>query len=242
MLFIREAPMSCNQQSESTSVRTNDPIVTPFLLHDRLEDRMNHHRRAIPGVVSGHSGSRTPFLKAHTKRHRVVLAEKTIIEIRRRVRPTVFVFICEKVLHQRCGAPAFWIDPLQSTNEPNSHRTDEVRVFSHRFFRSPPARVAAQIDVRSSQDDTSKTEGRILVIKARLFALECSDLVHKRRIPGFAQALLLRKDRCWQWLVTAGLPMTPTAQRKTVQTFRLVREDKMKARYLRMAFHQLNLF
>jgi hypothetical protein len=36
--------------------------------------------------------------------------------------------------------------------------------------------------------------------------------------------------------------MSGTAKRKAVQTFGLVREDKMKARYLRMTVHEFDLF
>jgi hypothetical protein len=74
------------------------------------------------------------------------------------------------------------------------------------------------------------------------FSFERADLLHQRGIPGFTQALLLRKSRGGQRLKTARPPPAWAAQRETVQALRFVGQHKVEARNLGVAVHELDLF
>jgi len=81
---------------------------------------------------------------------------------------------------------------------------------SHKTPRSGPARIAAQIGIGRANHHSAPVNLGILVVKARLVALQSSNPLEQVRIPGLAQSFSCGKVVVWnRLLVPAAQPPGP---------------------------------
>src|SRR5581483_4125194 len=101
----------------------------------------------------------------------------TVVEIRGAVRPAVFVFVGQEVLHEGSCLPMLGIRPLQTPGECDGKRTNKERIFPVGLLGAAPSRIAAQIRVRSADYDAATIKDWILVVVPRFVAFQRSDLL-----------------------------------------------------------------
>ena len=202
---------------------------------------MNHHGHAVPVVVGRHHRARAALFKSHAKRHRVVLAEEPLVEVRRTRCASVLILIRQKMLHQTGSLPVLRIRPLQAARESHRQRPHQKRVLSVRLLRASPARIAAQVGIGRAHHHAPARRHRVLVVVARLVALLRPSLFNQLRIPRGAHALFLRKSCRRQIAASAAAPIRRPAQRQSMQPFHLAAEHQPQPRKLRMVRHQLDL-
>src|ERR1044072_2367488 len=127
--------------------------------------------------------------------------KQALVKIRAPLVAIVLVAVREKVLHQGGRLPILRVVTLQSFAERDYHRAVEECVFTVTLLVSAPARIASDIGVRRSDDDTALIVFRTLKNVARFVAFDLSGLPQDLRIPGLAKPNSLwegrRRDSLW---------------------------------------------
>src|ERR1700740_142634 len=133
------------------------------------------------------------------------------------MRTSILVFIGKEVLHQRSCFPVLRIRPLQTLREGNSEAPDEEGILSIRFFRPSPARIAAQISIRSAHYNSASIKNGILIVVPRFVSFLRSDLLQQFRIPGRPKALFLRKGGRRDGLSAPSAPSSRSAECQSME-------------------------
>jgi hypothetical protein len=143
------------------------------------------------------------------------------------------------VLHQRCGLPVLRIIALQAFAESDHHRAVEVRVFAVALFVSAPTRIASNVSVWRSDDDSTLAVFRTLKNVASFVAFNFASLPQYLRIPGLAKPNALWKGRRWNGQGVA--PFSWSTLRQPVNAFDVSTALDAETRHTRICIEALDL-
>ena len=151
------------------------------------------HGRAVPGVVGGHHRVGPRVLERHAERHRVVLPEQPLVELRVRRHAPVLVRVREEVLQQRGRLPVLRVVPLDAAGEGRRHHAVEERVLAIDLLGAAPAGVPREVGLRAPDHQHGEHGLAALRDVPRFGSLHAAGPADEVRVPGRPHAGRLRK-------------------------------------------------
>ncbi len=232
--------MPGDEKPHSARISAYDSVLPPLFDSYVIHDWIDGHRNAVVRVVCRHVSPRPAFNDPHSKRHRVILSQQSLIEIRRWFLPCVLIAVCQKVFEQRGGLPIFRMFALKPFDKGNHHCPVEVSVFAVTLLGSAPSRVPSQIRVWSPYDKPTLVVFATLKNVSSFVAFNCGSLLYDLRIPGFGHPDRLRECSCRY--DRRPSPFARTALRQAVKTFHMTTAFYSKPGHTRVRAQAGDLF